>query len=379
MDIFDKVNNLLLEETINTSKTSNKKKIGYTCSFIPPEIIYAVGLVPVRMLQNASTSQVSVGDTYMQRNTCPFVRGCIGKIAGGDFGYIDGIIGAHTCDNMRGMIENIEYFDFPLPLVYQIDVPRNSVRKNNINYFSNQLKEMIPLLEKISGRKFSESSFTAALLLYNRLRKHLKQIYAAVCTRITPLNERMVFQLIHHIMTTDPFPYMTTIEDLETACLSADEEKNSAQIRVGLMGSLLPKDHYRLFEIAESNHIRIFDDFICTGSKFLEQDIKYKAGEDAVAMLAKNYLQSTACSRMYNDASKQKRLNAKLDGEYLDGVVFLALKFCDSMLYEAAHVRDLCRQQNLPFLYIETELTEQDHGQVKTRLEAFFENLKYRN
>lgn len=379
MNIAQKVNALIAKEDTYASGSHAKKKIGYTCNFVPPEIIYAAGFTAVRMFNNVSTSHVSIGDTYMQRNTCPFVRGCIGRIAGGDFDYLAAVVGAHTCDNMRGMCENLEYFDMSPPMIFQIDVPRNPGRRNGIVYYAAQLREMIPLLERISGQIITEASIAEAIRLYTQVRTLLRSIYNAAVTRCTGVNTRMVFQLIHKMMTVDPALYLDELKQIETVCSMADEKKHNSQLRVALMGSLLPKDNYRIIDIAESNQVNIVDDFLCSGSRYLEQNILLQNDEKIVEAVAKGYLRTTACSRMYNDTFKQNRFETKLDPRHVDGVIFFALKFCDSMLYEAAHISKLCRQRNLPYLYIESELTEQDHGQIKTRLEAFFENIQYRN
>ena len=59
-----------------------------------------------------------------------------------------------------------------------------------------------------------------------------------------------------------------------------------------------------------------------------------------------------------------------------DGVVYFTLPFCQTYATEFKKVKDALDEKGIPMIMIETGYSLQDAGQVKTRLEAFFEMLE---
>jgi benzoyl-CoA reductase/2-hydroxyglutaryl-CoA dehydratase subunit BcrC/BadD/HgdB len=59
-----------------------------------------------------------------------------------------------------------------------------------------------------------------------------------------------------------------------------------------------------------------------------------------------------------------------------DGVVHYALQFCTPYLVESRNVEKALEAEGIPLLKIETDYTQEDAGQLKTRLQAFFEMLR---
>ena len=74
------------------------------------------------------------------------------------------------------------------------------------------------------------------------------------------------------------------------------------------------------------------------------------------------------CMRM-TDAAGRKRLYNDPD---LRGVIYHTVKFCDYYGFEYSHLR---HELSLPMLKVETDYTLQSGGQLRTRLEAFAEQL----
>jgi len=68
--------------------------------------------------------------------------------------------------------------------------------------------------------------------------------------------------------------------------------------------------------------------------------------------------------------------SGKLAKEYdVDGVVYVFLKFCTCYGVSKKDFITEFQKQGLPVLEISSDYSESDHGQLKTRLEAFVEVL----
>jgi len=96
---------------------------------------------------------------------------------------------------------------------------------------------------------------------------------------------------------------------------------------------------------------------------------------DPYMALANGYLDQAPCARMrpLEDAIE---FSGKLAQEYnVDGVIYVFLKFCTCYGVSKRDFIGHFHQQGLPVLEISSDYSESDHGQLKTRLEAFIEVL----
>ena len=75
---------------------TGRKVIGSFCTYIPEEIIYAAGMLPVRII-GESESQ-SITDEYCSRSKwCPFSRNCLAEGLKGEYSYLDGVVLGGSC------------------------------------------------------------------------------------------------------------------------------------------------------------------------------------------------------------------------------------------------------------------------------------------
>ena len=69
-------------------KDEDLKVLGYTCSYVPDEIIHAAGLLPCRV-RGFSASETTIGDTYFGPFICSLPK-CMLQLAGeGKFSFLD--------------------------------------------------------------------------------------------------------------------------------------------------------------------------------------------------------------------------------------------------------------------------------------------------
>ena len=81
-------------------KESGKFIIGYSCSYVPAELLHAAGILPVR-LRGIETEGMDIGDAYFGPYICSFPK-CILQLAGqGHYKVLNGAIITPGCDSMR--------------------------------------------------------------------------------------------------------------------------------------------------------------------------------------------------------------------------------------------------------------------------------------
>ncbi len=61
---------------------------------------------------------------------------------------------------------------------------------------------------------------------------------------------------------------------------------------------------------------------------------------------------------------------------HIDAVIYYALQFCDPYTVEAFRVRQEMEKDGVPFLYLETDYSSEDVGQLTTRVQALVEMVE---
>ncbi|MDP6347969.1 MAG: 2-hydroxyacyl-CoA dehydratase, partial [Dehalococcoidia bacterium] len=75
------------------------KVIGYLCTYVPEELIYAAGMLPVRIMPSHQPQDVT--EPHIFSMFCPYSRGCLAEGLTGNYDYLDGIVHAHGCYHIR--------------------------------------------------------------------------------------------------------------------------------------------------------------------------------------------------------------------------------------------------------------------------------------
>ena len=79
---------------------------------------------------------------------------------------------------------------------------------------------------------------------------------------------------------------------------------------------------------------------------------------------------------MMNNDRRIELLDELIDEFQIDGVIDIALTACHTFTVESARIKQyVVGEKGLPFLSLETDYSQSDGEQLKTRFEAFVEML----
>ena len=84
LNISNSISNSYLENT-------DKKIVGFYCTYIPEELLHAANLLPYR-IRSTGNEDTDLGDVYMVRFTCSFVRMTLDLALKGGYDFLDGLI-----------------------------------------------------------------------------------------------------------------------------------------------------------------------------------------------------------------------------------------------------------------------------------------------
>ncbi|MBQ6353955.1 MAG: 2-hydroxyacyl-CoA dehydratase, partial [Lachnospiraceae bacterium] len=146
--------------------------------------------------------------------------------------------------------------------------------------------------------------------------------------------------------------------------------------RILLTGTPLAIPNWKLHHIIETSGAAVVCEEMCTGTRYFENlvDEDNATLDDAYMALSKRYMKNNCSCFTPNQGRIDDIL--RMAKEYnVDGVIDTNLKFCCLSDTERRSVEEAMNEAGIPFLGIETDYTDSDAEQLRTRIEAFVEML----
>ena len=126
------------------------KVMGTLCTYVPLEIVYAAGMLPVRILGTHEVQDVT--DRYLFPTVCPFCRDALAQGLKGRYDYLDGLSMGRTCSHIQGTFDNWRNY-IPTPLIYYIWFPCHRESPRSVDCLVGEYKGFKEALEKLFSVK----------------------------------------------------------------------------------------------------------------------------------------------------------------------------------------------------------------------------------
>ncbi|MGD0274964.1 MAG: 2-hydroxyacyl-CoA dehydratase family protein [Syntrophales bacterium] len=372
---FCEVGKSLSNRFIRQWKDDGKQVVGFTCSYVPEEIISAAGLLPFRM-RGIGTTATSIADTYFGPVICSFPK-CLLQLAGeGKYDFLDGIILIPGCDSIRRLDEcwrkavEESHGKFP-PFHLYYGVP-HKLTEYSLEWFVAETRKLLEHLEQHFGVKVTTEDLWHAIKIYNQGRIMLTRLDELRAGENVPISGADATAVIVSAGAMPRDQYNQLLEGLLQE-LSKGTNGVKGKKRLLLGGSI--NDDIDLVHLIETSGGIVVADTLCFGSRSYV-DLVEEEGDPLVA-IARRYLSHKLCPRMFGSYKERLAfMKERVRQARVDGVILQNIRFCDmhgseNSLYE----RDL-EAMGIPCLKIEREygpLVEE--GRIKMRVDAFMESL----
>lgn len=360
----------LISEYHEKQINENKKIVGYICSFMPPEIIDSLGAVPFRIRATGSKS-TGKAETYFSPTHCSFVRHTMNNAILGKYEFMESIIFATTCDHARRIYDNWKYIDLKPTKGYLLPIPHVS-SKGDIEGYVQDLRNVAEELSKQLNVKFSEDNLKNSIKKYNKQRKLLGEINELRKQQPPPIsgNEMMkIYQAISSMLVDDANEILQGILD-ELKKESNSEKKNPIRIIFG-------SSHYEDFDqlkTIESENMVVVQDGSCIGTGNFDREVKEEG--DPFENLGDRYLTRYSCPKIVDRINERVSIFFDIYEKWgCDGIIIDPLQFCNYWATEGFLYSQEAKKRNIPILKLSHELYSGGHGQLKTRVEAFREQI----
>lgn len=351
--------------------------VGIYCGYAPMEVIRAAGAVPAILCAFANKT-IAAAEAVLPANLCPLIKSSYGFNITDTcpfFALSDAVIGETTCDGKKKMFELIAH----MKPMFVMDLPHLPDEPEAAANWAVMITKVKAFLEKTFNASAGPERIEAEIKATNLKNRKMRRIFDSAAKKPSPLKWSEVYELGFLAQVA----YTPDLDDLFDNVFRTLAEREARDIhyaspsspRVLVTGCPVGGDSTKVYRIIEQagGVVAAMDN--CTGMKPFLTDIEEDTG-DPIAAVARRYLQ-LPCSCMTPNTRRLSELD-KLIGQFRpDAIIEIVLHACHAYNIEAHKIMTHAKEKhNIPYLKLETDYSDGDAEQIRTRVEALFDSLQ---
>jgi len=344
------------------------KVLGYFCTYLPEEIPYAAGVLPVRILGSHEPQDVT--EAHIFGMFCPFCRDCLAQGLKGRYDYLDGIAIAQSCLHIRQAFGSWQQH-VPVGYSYYLPFPHGVQSAHATPYLAGEIAAFRRSIEAWTGREISDESLAGAIGVYNENRRLLREVYELRKASPPPLTGEEAMEVVLADQMVDKADHSEVLRQLLPELADRRLERRD-DVRLMLIGS--EDDDVPFIHMVESLSAVVVTDEHCTGTRYFWNEVEPNG--DLNAALAARYVARPPCPS--KDWPRRTRIPHVLqlarDWD-VKGAILIQQKFCDPHELDIPALTTALEAEGIRTLFLEFDVTV-PLGQARIRVEAFLEMLR---
>ena len=361
---------------LKAAKAEGKNIVGFYCVFAPQELVLAADALGFALCATKE-EPIADGEKALPRNFCPLIKSSYGFAATDKcpyFLYSDLIVGETTCDGKKKMFELMQDFKD----VHVMKLPPGNLEENDRQYWLSEVGKFKALLEEKFAVSLTDEKLREAIRVLNKERKMMQELAALMQADPVPMSGQDMLKLMwgrNFVFDRSDFAEQLggIIEDLESSVKAGQGVFPKGAKRILLTGVPTGVGSEKVLKIIEECGAAVVYIENCSGMKQFVGLVDEE--KEPLEAIAEKYL-NTPCSCMSPNPARME-LISKLIGEYkIDGVVDLTWQGCHTYNVESRILaKHLKENGQTSLLAIETDYSQSDVEQIRTRVQAFLEML----
>lgn len=364
-------------ELIELQKAGGKV-FGTFCVYVPDEVVIAAGGA-VTGLCGGSQFWVPEGEKVLPSGVCPLIKASLGAHFGKTcpyFSVADIYVGETTCDGKKKAYEILGADK----QTYVMDIPQMK-RERDIEKWAGEIADFAGMVEEFTGNAVTPEGLGEAIRTVNAKRRALARVYEArKATNCIPISGKDALLMTQIAFFDDPARCAEMAnklaDELEQRIADGVSVFPAGTKRIMVTGTPLAIPNWKLHHIIETSGAAVVCEEMCTGTRYFEHlvDEAPDTLEGQFRALSERYMKNNCACFTPNPGRIDDIV--RLAREYhVDGVIDANLKFCTLYDVEKSAVAKALEAEGIPCLGLETDYTDNDAEQLRTRIGAFVEML----
>jgi benzoyl-CoA reductase subunit C len=349
-------------------KQTGGKVVGYFCTYVPEEILYAANILPVRIMGGHKPQ--SVTEAHLFAMYCPFCRDCLAQGLEGKYDYLDGVMIAQSCLHIRQSYHSWKEH-IPAEFNYLLPMPNAVQSKSAFPFLTEEILQFKKAVEEWVGYEITQEDLARGIETMNRNRRLMKDVYELKKSETPPITGLESMYMVVSSQMVDKNEHSRVIEDILAGELKGRLEDRDPGVRLMIIGS--EDDDSKFIEMVEEAGSTIVCDDHCTGTRYFWDEVQ--PDSDPIQAIARRYIERTPCpSKDWPDRKRFERIMQFAKDFDVAGAIIMQQKFCDPHECDMVPLRKMLEEEGIKTLFLEFDVTV-PLGPFRIRVDALLETL----
>ena len=357
-------------------KEDGKTVVGTFCTFTPVEVIDATGAICVSLC-GSSNDPIVDAERDLPKNLCPLIKSSYGFAITDACPYTyfaDLIVGETTCDGKKKMYEHLG----KIKDVHVMELPQSTRRSYASDVWEKEGDILKEKMEELTGVTITDQMLRESAKERNEYRRKLIEMMEMQKLQPPPVNGKDFANILNGLQF--EFTHADRMGKVQGVIDQAMDRYNKGERpvdedakRILVTGCPMHGVIDKTMGIIDEEGGVVVCQENCIGIKHMYQMIDEKA-DNIMRAITDRYLK-IGCSVMTPNAVRMDLIKELAEEYQIDGVVDIVLQACHTYNVETKDVKSICDEMGIPYIAIETDFSQSDAGQLKTRLGAFIEMI----
>ena len=330
----------------------------------PEEIFIAAGFTPMRLLGDPTIEHDKVNE-HVPPTHCVWAKNILEQAIRGLNPEIKGVVTSHGCDCTNREFDIwVESVDIDFLFYLNVPLKRDKIA---LKFFLDDIKELISQIEEKFKVKILTEKIKEAINFTNQIRRLLKEISEYRSKMILKGSE--FHELVKLSQTNDKKDVLDILKQKLIELKNKTPFNEKKMKRILLTGSIIDDTEFLIF--LEEKGFQVVADDLCIGSRYFWNTIE--EDKDPILAIAEYHLSKPLYSTKMPSYDRFEFLKELAEKYEVDGIINIAMKFCEPMLYDHPYMNKKFKELEIPYIFIEMSYNREQYKLLSTRFEAFAE------
>ena len=307
--------------------------VGYMPIYVPRELLWAQGVLPVGIMGGGDDLEIIRGDAYYQSYICHIPRSTIELGLNGSLDCLDGMLFPAICDvirNLSGMWSML----FPGKLVRYLDVPQDFSRDIGGVFYRHELSALSEQLVALGAAPLTPERLRDSIALYNTNRAEVRGLYELRRRQPWKLPTHELYLMLRAGLVLPVEEHTQLLREYRRVVTELRDRAPLDQARVVVTGSFCEQPPLGLIKTLERAGCYIVDDDFVQVHRYIKGDVPTDG--DPLDNLVTAFLEDSVAGavRYIDQDVKGRELLERVKDGVAEGVLFCAPSFCDPALLD---------------------------------------------